>query len=79
MEVKLRLSRIEGGKIVGYISATNQGEKEQEKKKKVRWMKNERKGETICPGDIKQYTNLICAKSAWTFCSANKLASGLVR
>lgn len=42
-------------------------------------MKNERKGETICPGDIKKYTNLICAKSAWTFCSANKLASGLVR
>lgn len=49
------------------------------RKKTVRWMKNERKSETICPGDIKQYTNLIYAKSAWTFCSAYKLASGLVR
>jgi len=41
-------------------------------------MKNERKGETICPGDMKQYNNLTYAKSAWTSCSAYKLASDLV-
>lgn len=41
-------------------------------------MKDERKGETICPGDMKLYINLTYAKSAPTTCSAYKLASGLV-
>lgn len=41
-------------------------------------MKNKKKGESICPGDMKQYINLTYAKSAWTTCSAYKLAYGLV-